>query len=234
MKHFEYRQNDREVRATIVRVITDRLQRRAESNWSANDFDFRTAYLENVEFTEAIFSGTTRFDDATFDGTTSFLLATSNGLTSFDRATFNSDAMFIATTFAGSSTSFDRATFNGDAVFGATAFIKKVSFAAATFTGTATFTGATFVNAVFSGTTFGAADFNRAAFAMYVLFSGLPSTGTPFFWEPLSVPSRSKRPPSTVTHRSIRQILVVVVQISSKLASQGEALFRAPTLAVSL
>jgi len=47
-EHLEYRQNDKEVRATIVRVIADHL-RDHEYSWSACDFDFRTAHLEDVD-----------------------------------------------------------------------------------------------------------------------------------------------------------------------------------------
>jgi hypothetical protein len=47
-EHLEYRQNDKEVRATIVRVIADHL-RDHEYSWSACDFDLRTAHLEDVD-----------------------------------------------------------------------------------------------------------------------------------------------------------------------------------------
>ncbi|MEV0368212.1 pentapeptide repeat-containing protein, partial [Nocardia fusca] len=46
----EYRQNDREVRMTIVRVIADHLRPEAEHSWSFNNFDFRTAHLEDAGF----------------------------------------------------------------------------------------------------------------------------------------------------------------------------------------
>ncbi len=48
-EHTEYRQNDSEVRKTIVRVIASRLRPEAECSWSASDFDFRTAHLEDVD-----------------------------------------------------------------------------------------------------------------------------------------------------------------------------------------
>ncbi|BDU00325.1 hypothetical protein IFM12276_33530 [Nocardia sputorum] len=54
-EHIEYRQNDREVRATILRVIANHLRPPAEYDWSANDFDFRNAYLEGVDFSNATF-----------------------------------------------------------------------------------------------------------------------------------------------------------------------------------
>jgi hypothetical protein len=76
-RHLEYRQNDKEVRVTIVRVIADHL-RDHEHSWSACDFDFRTAHLEDVDLRHAVFGGTTRFDEATF-----------SGLAGFDRTTFS-------------------------------------------------------------------------------------------------------------------------------------------------
>ncbi|MET8878109.1 hypothetical protein [Nocardia sp. NPDC004604] len=68
-RHLEYRHNDREVRATIVRVIADHLRRDSEYSWSTSNFDFRTAYLENVGFNDVRFAGAARFDGATFSGT---------------------------------------------------------------------------------------------------------------------------------------------------------------------
>ena len=81
--HLEYRQNDNGVRATIVRVIADHLHDH-EYSWSARDFDFRTAHLEDVDFVGAVFRGTTRSDDAWFDG------ATFSGPTSFAGTDFGS------------------------------------------------------------------------------------------------------------------------------------------------
>lgn len=43
-EHIEYRQNDRGVRTTILRVIADHLRPIAEYSWSAVDFDFRDAH----------------------------------------------------------------------------------------------------------------------------------------------------------------------------------------------
>jgi len=55
-EHIEYRQNDKTVRQTIVRVIASHLQRDAEHRWSANDFDFSTAHFENADFHGVVFS----------------------------------------------------------------------------------------------------------------------------------------------------------------------------------
>src|SRR6478735_9212335 len=63
-RHLEYRQNDKEVRATIVREIAEHL-RDHEYSWSACDFDFCTAHLEDVDFSNAVFGGISRFGGAT-------------------------------------------------------------------------------------------------------------------------------------------------------------------------
>jgi hypothetical protein len=61
------RQNDREVRQTIVRVICAHLQDNAENSWSQHDFDFTGVLFENVNFGGATFSGEhTVFNGATF------------------------------------------------------------------------------------------------------------------------------------------------------------------------
>jgi hypothetical protein len=55
-----------------MRVIADHL-RDHEYSWSACDFDFRTAHLEDVDLGRAVFGGTTQFDWATFSGAARFL-----------------------------------------------------------------------------------------------------------------------------------------------------------------
>lgn len=54
---FQYRQNDREVRQTIVRVIVAHLQKKSAPSWSSHDFDFTGAHLEEPEFIGATFRG---------------------------------------------------------------------------------------------------------------------------------------------------------------------------------
>lgn len=116
-KHFHYRQNDREVRQTIVRLVSSHLQPEARPSWSEHDFNFTGAYLETANFNGARFSGeNTVFFAATFGGgDTSFAGARfSRGNASFSRATFGGGK----TTFAGAifncaNTSIDRVTFNG-------------------------------------------------------------------------------------------------------------------------
>src|SRR6478735_8302058 len=91
-RHLEYRQNDKEVRATIVRVIADHL-RDHEYSWSACDFDFRTAHLEDVDFRHAVFGGTISFDGAGFSGPAWFDKVAFAGFTSFAQTDFGSGAI---------------------------------------------------------------------------------------------------------------------------------------------
>ena len=160
---FQYRQNDKEVRQTIVRVIVAHLHRKSARPWSSNDFDFTGSHLEEPNFRGATFNGTnTSFDQATFSGTdTSFDQATFSGTdTSFYGATFSgTDTSFDGATFSGTDTSFEGATFNGtDTWFdGATFNGTTTSFNGATFNGTTTW----FDEATFNGTT---TSFNGATF----------------------------------------------------------------------
>ncbi|WP_280347248.1 pentapeptide repeat-containing protein [Nocardia neocaledoniensis] len=182
-EHTEYRQNDREVRATILRAIADHLRPQAEHSWSSSDFDFRTAHLESVDFSMAKFAGIARFDRATFASDTHFDRATFSGDTRFDRANFSDDACFIGATFAGS-TRFGNATFAGNAWFGNATFAGNAWFDRATFARQAGFNDATFANgarfgeatfascAGFNGVTFaGAAEFSCATFAEVAEFN---------------------------------------------------------------
>jgi len=51
------RQNDREVRDTIVRVLVQRLARTADASRSGNDFDLTGVLFEDASFAGARFSG---------------------------------------------------------------------------------------------------------------------------------------------------------------------------------
>lgn len=187
-RHLEYRQNDKEVRKTIVRVIADRL-RNHEYSWSACDFDFRTAHLEDVDFSRAVFDGTTRFDAARFTGAALFNEATFSDDVWFDEATFSSTAAFWDVTLSGAAV-FDGATFSGRAVFYRGRFAFGAAFSHATFCGAAVFDGARFgrkpyfVGATFSdGAGFDlarlsdGAEFHGARFSDGVAFSGLTISG---------------------------------------------------------
>lgn len=122
------RQNDREVRETIVRVLAQRLQRSADTSWSANDFDLTGVLFEDAWFAGSRFSGRhVWFDGAVFTGpNTSFEDVAFNArVVSFDGASFESDAAFAGATFRARTASFDGATFSG----------KETSFDEARFAG---------------------------------------------------------------------------------------------------
>jgi hypothetical protein len=140
--HFEYLQNDKEVRQTITRVIADHL-RRAEHSWSANDFDFRTAHLENVDFSQATFSAAAHFNGTTFTGYTNFARATFALWAQFGGARFTDGADFPGAIFTGGA-GFNWAMFTVIAGFGGASFIRRGEFGNVTFTGNAVFIGARF------------------------------------------------------------------------------------------
>jgi hypothetical protein len=111
------RQNDREVRNTIIRVLARHLKAKAETSWSGNDFDFSGVLFESAVFDRAKFSGRyVSFDGATFAAEdTSFEGATfSAEEVSFDRAEFGADTSFAGAEFQSRFTSFDGATFGGE------------------------------------------------------------------------------------------------------------------------
>lgn len=110
------RQNDREVRDTIGRVLTQRLSGTADTSWSGNDFDLTGVLFEDAWFAGARFGGRhVWFDGAVFSGlNTSFEDVEFNAeVVSFDGASFESDATFAGSTFRARNTSFDAATFTG-------------------------------------------------------------------------------------------------------------------------
>ncbi|MGX9791095.1 pentapeptide repeat-containing protein [Mycobacterium sp. MMS18-G62] len=114
------RQNDREVRKTIVRAIARHLRRGADTSWSANDFDFTGVLFEDAAFDGARFGGRhVSFGGATFtDQNTSFDDAIFTAETVlFDGAKFESAVTtFDGATFAARYTSFDEAAFGGKSV----------------------------------------------------------------------------------------------------------------------
>ncbi|MBF6302137.1 pentapeptide repeat-containing protein [Nocardia amamiensis] len=199
-EHTEYRQNDREVRKTIVRVIADHLRPDAEYDWTTNDFDFRTAQLESANFYGAQFRGTARFDQARFSGTTEFAGATFSGAAWFEETTFSGDVSFLGATIGWSV--FEGATFSGTANFRESKFTSTASFPGATFSGDtwfrqarfdiaadftqATFTGmALFVLARFTGE----ASFTKATFTGEALFGGAKFSGIVRFTETVFGPA---------------------------------------------
>jgi uncharacterized protein YjbI with pentapeptide repeats len=145
-KHYEYRQQDREVRQTIVRTIAAHVRADVDS-WSQYHFDFRDAVLEGVDLNGALFS-----EEVSFQGA-SFLLQTTFEGTRFSRSTFEKAK------FSGD-TSFSRSDFFNAADFSNTLFDADARFDQVKFRG-----GAYFVEAEFKGrwTTFCDTTFNKWA-----------------------------------------------------------------------
>jgi uncharacterized protein YjbI with pentapeptide repeats len=140
--HQRLRQNDREVRQTIVRIIAAHLKPSAENSWSSHDYDFTGVLFEDADFQDATFSGnTTSFNEARFSGTYAAYFA---GATFSGKYTY-----FIETQFSGKYTIFEKATFSGkNTLFGVSTFAaESTSFAGAQFSGQR----ALFVRAQFSG-----------------------------------------------------------------------------------
>lgn len=133
--------NDREVRHTIIRVITEHLRDAAPIPWHGHDFDFTGAVFDGGDFTRAIFAGgQVSFDRATFSGgLVSFLGATfSGGQVSFAGASFSGGQVsFGGVKFSGGTVGFAGATFSGGQVnfFAASFSGGRVGFAEATFSG---------------------------------------------------------------------------------------------------
>ena len=202
---FRYRQNDKEVRQTIVRVIAAHLREKSARSWSANDFDFSGAHLEDANFHATTFAGnSTKFDGTTFSGkTTGFAGATFSGeTTSFDGATFSGKTTwFTGATFSSEITWFDGATFSGKNTWftGATFSSETTWFDGATFIsettefGKATFSGdrTSFIEATFSSdrTSFEGATFSGAAtsFGDASFGSGRVSFEGPQAWDPAPI-----------------------------------------------
>lgn len=68
-----YKEGEREVRHTIIRVIRDHLQPQAPTLWSACNFDFTRATFDGGDLSGSQFRGTVSFDGAEFTrGTVSF------------------------------------------------------------------------------------------------------------------------------------------------------------------
>ncbi|MFJ1460876.1 pentapeptide repeat-containing protein [Nocardia sp. N2S4-5] len=171
--HFEYLQNDREVRRTILHVIADHL-RSYEFSWSTVDFDFRGAHLEDVDFSYTVFKSAARFMGARFIGEANFQGSRLTGWPSFDDCIFEGGANFDSARIR--EATLKGATFEGETSFCETEFDEGANFAKASFGGVrfidcsfsghrtdfreVTFNGET----VFDGTVAGYCDFSEAAF----------------------------------------------------------------------
>src|SRR5262249_47806659 len=109
---------DREVRHTIIQVITTHLRGDAAVSWQGLNFDFRDVVFDGGDFNRARFSGgKVRFSHATFTGgTVDFHEAEfSGGAVDFNRAMFTGGTVdFTGATFSGSQVDFSRASLSAD------------------------------------------------------------------------------------------------------------------------
>jgi uncharacterized protein YjbI with pentapeptide repeats len=144
-------QASREVRHTVIRVITAHLQRDAAVSWQGLNFDFTGVVFDGGDFSYAHFSdGTVKFCGAQFSGgTVAFDLAWfSGGTVDFSQAEFSGGMVhFYLAQFFGSTVRFENAEFSGGIVlFGFAHFSDgAVSFTHAQFSGgTVAFDGAQF------------------------------------------------------------------------------------------
>ncbi|MFG2076998.1 pentapeptide repeat-containing protein [Nonomuraea maritima] len=131
----------REVRHTIIRLITVHLRENAPVSWQGHDFDFTGTVFDGGDFTSAVFSsGEVSFRNATFCGREVMFWGAkfSGARVLFHEATFSYGEVYFAdAAFAGGRVSFNRAKFSGGVVsFDAAVFSDgEVSFPAVTFSG---------------------------------------------------------------------------------------------------
>ncbi|MBN6051045.1 pentapeptide repeat-containing protein, partial [Nonomuraea sp. RK-328] len=142
----------REVRHTIIRLITAHIRENASVSWQGHDFDFTGVVFDGGDFSDAVFSGgKVNFGSARFtDGTIIFARAQFRSSVSFDGTLFSGGFVtFARAVFADGTVTFRRARFGGGVVY----------FASATFSGgdvnlsSAKFSGAkvAFTQAKFAG-----------------------------------------------------------------------------------
>ncbi len=143
----------REIRHTVIRVITAHLQEDAgEKSWQGLNFDFTGVVFDGGDFRKAQFpAGMVDFQRAQFSG----------GRVDFNNVRFSGgEVLFIGAQFSGGEVSFSFADFSGGIVdFGEARFSGgTVDFNNARFSGGEVY----FFDAEFSG---GRADFSSAAFS---------------------------------------------------------------------
>ncbi|SNT61909.1 Uncharacterized protein YjbI, contains pentapeptide repeats [Streptosporangium subroseum] len=154
----------REVRNTIIRVVTTHLRKEAATSWQGHTFDFTGVVFDSGDFSGAVFSsGTVYFSGAVFSDGAVYFSGTvfSGGTVYFDDAKFSGGTVYFdEAKFSGGAVTFDEAKFSGGAVcFDKAKFSGgKVGFSRAKFTGGMV----TFDDAKFTGSPVG---FNDAKFA---------------------------------------------------------------------
>jgi uncharacterized protein YjbI with pentapeptide repeats len=175
IRTYEQLPNDREVRLTIISVITTHLREGASVSWQGHDLDFTGATFDGGDFTGAVFSGWVNFGGARFTGDDISFLGTrfSSGIVYFGGAEFSASfIIFTEAAFDGALVNFGSARFSGGTVtFGQRARFSSgdVIFSHAEFCGSEVdfqsteFSGSdlTFNNAEFTA---GVVDFTKAEF----------------------------------------------------------------------
>jgi hypothetical protein len=109
----------REVRHTVIRVITAHLQPGAAVSWQGCNFDFTGVIFDGGTFTGVVFSGgTVAFSHAKFSGAVDFMGAVfSGGRVGFISAEFSGGpARFMSAKFSGGTVGFGGAVFSGGTV----------------------------------------------------------------------------------------------------------------------
>jgi Pentapeptide repeats (9 copies) len=142
----------REVRHTVIRVITAHLQKDAEVSWQGLNFDFNGVMFDGGDFRGAEFSGGMAvFDNAKFSG----------GTVRFNRAKFSGGEVYFGNAkFSGGRIRFEGAKFSGGTVS-----FRHIELSGGAFDfGRAEFSGGrvSFDGAGFSG---GTVDFTHAEFS---------------------------------------------------------------------
>ena len=145
-------QASREVRHTVIGVITAHLRKPAAISWQGLNFNFRGAVFDGGNFSWAQFSGgevrfgnsvfsggTVFFTGAQFSGATVFFTGVqfSGGTVDFNGAEFSGGRVFFDAEFSGGAVDFNAAQFSGGTVsFGGAQFSGgTVSFGGAQFSG---------------------------------------------------------------------------------------------------
>jgi hypothetical protein len=155
---------EREVRITVIRLITAHLTPAATRSWRGHDFDFTAAVFDGGDFRRAEFSGgKVNFDEAEFAG----------GTVNFRGAVFSGATVdFGGVVFSGGRVNFAQAVFSGGIVYFSDAVFSgsTVEFVLTEFTGgNLTFIGAEFSGGIvdFTGARFsgGIVDFTEATFS---------------------------------------------------------------------
>jgi uncharacterized protein YjbI with pentapeptide repeats len=166
-------QASREVRHTVIRVITAHLRDGAAKSWRGLDFDFTGVVFDGGDFSGAQFTGgrvnfsyaqfaggKIYFDGAQFSGGEVYLSGQfSSGEVGFSHAQFTGGEVYFCGQFTGGRVNFGHAQFAGAEVYfvGARFSGSTVNFFGARFSGSAV----NFFGARFSG---GTVDFNQAQF----------------------------------------------------------------------